>query len=157
VLQRPLPVAEPDQLVNLGAPGPKGGTTMCGTAGSCDQIFSYPMFRDLEARQTAFAGIAGHSQFGANLSFRGTPISSGGALVSGGCFSVLGGRPARGRLIGPEDEPRVGESAVVVLDYGYWRDYLGADPNVIGQILVVNGQPLTIVGVTPEGFFGTVW
>ncbi|HEX5046611.1 MAG TPA: ABC transporter permease [Gammaproteobacteria bacterium] len=157
VLERPLPVAEPERLVNFGAPGPKRGFTSCSTAGNCDEIFSYPMFRDLEARQTAFAGIAGHSAFGANLSYRGGAISAQGALVSGGYFSVLGVRPALGRLIGPQDEPRVGESAVAVLDYAYWRDYLGADPGAIGQTLIVNGQALTIVGVAPEGFFGTTW
>src|SRR5690349_21477488 len=76
VLQRPLPVAEPERLVNLGAPGPKYGFTSCSTAGSCDEIFSYPMFRDLEARQTAFAGIAGHSAFGANLAYRESAIAA---------------------------------------------------------------------------------
>ncbi|HZF30681.1 MAG TPA: ABC transporter permease [Gammaproteobacteria bacterium] len=157
VLERPLPVAAPEQLVNLGAPGPKYGTTICNATGYCDQIFSYPMFRDLEARQTAFAGIAGHGLFQANLSYRGAATPGLGTLVSGAYFSVLGVRPALGRLIGPEDEPRVGESAVAVLDYAYWRDYLGADPGAIGQTLSVNSQPLTIVGVAPESFFGTTW
>src|SRR6185436_2713154 len=46
---------------------------------------------------------------------------------------------------------------VAVLDYAYWRDYLGADARAIGQTLIVNGRSLTIVGVTPEGFFGTTW
>src|SRR6185295_8099354 len=97
----------------------------------------YPMFRDLEARQTAFAGIAGHSEFEASLAFRGAAIPAGGMLVSGGYFSVLGIRPALGRLLTPEDEPRVGEAPVVVLSYTYWRDELGADPAVLGQSLTV--------------------
>ena len=156
-LVRPLPVVEPERLVNLGAPGPKLGSTSCGWAGDCQHVFSYPMFRDLEARQTGFAGIAGHSEFEASLAFRGTAIPAGGMLVSGGYFGVLGVQPALGRLLTPADEPRVGEAAVVVLSYGYWRDELGADPDVLGQTLAVNGQPLTIVGVAPAGFFGTVW
>jgi predicted permease len=157
VLVRPLPVVEPERLVNLGAPGPKLGSTSCGIAGDCQHVFSYPMFRDLEARQSAFAGIAGHSEFDANLAFHGTAIAAGGMLVSGGYFALLGVRPALGRLLAPADEPRVGEAPVVVLSYAYWRDELGADPGVLGQTLVVNGQPLTIVGVAPAGFFGTVW
>jgi predicted permease len=156
-LVRPLPVAEPEQLVNFGAPGPKLGSTNCSIAGDCQHVFSYPMFRDLEARQSAFAGIAGHSEFEASIAFRGTAIPAGGMLVSGGYFTVLGLRPALGRLLGPADEPRVGEAAVVVLSYAYWRDELGADPRVLGQTLMVNAQPLTIVGVAPAGFFGTVW
>jgi predicted permease len=156
-LVRPLPVVEPQRLVNLGAPGPKWGSTSCGIAGDCQHVFSYPMFRDLEARQSAFAGIAGHSEFEASLAFRGAAIPAGGMLVSGGYFPLLGVRPALGRLLAPADEPRVGEAPVVVLSYAYWRDELGADPGVLGQTLTVNGQPLTIVGVAPAGFFGTVW
>ena len=157
VLVRPLPVVEPEHLVNLGAPGPKFGSTSCGIAGDCQHVFSYPMFRDLEARQTAFAGMAGHSEFEASIAFRGAAIPSGGLLVSGGYFSLLGVRPQLGRLLTAEDEPRVGEAPVVVLSYAYWRDDLGADPGVLGETLTVNGQPLTIVGVAPAGFFGTVW
>ena len=69
MLRRPLPVVEPDQLVNLSAPGPKHGSQSCSQAGDCEQVFSYPMYRDLEQKQTALAGIAAHVGFGANLSF----------------------------------------------------------------------------------------
>jgi hypothetical protein len=71
VLLRPLPVSVPERLVNFGAPGPKQGSNSCGSAGGCDQIFSFPMFRDLEKIQTVFTGIAAHLTFGANLSFEG--------------------------------------------------------------------------------------
>src|SRR4051812_14764321 len=54
VLRRPLPVVDPDRLVNFEAPPPKPGNTSCNQAGSCDAVFSYPMFRDLERAQTAF-------------------------------------------------------------------------------------------------------
>ena len=49
MLLRPLPVPEPDRLVNLAAPGPKPGSQSCNQAGDCDAVFSYPMFRDLES------------------------------------------------------------------------------------------------------------
>src|SRR4051794_39889396 len=70
ILLRPLPVPEPDRLVNLGAPGPKPGSNSCNQAGGCDQVFSYPMFRDLERVQTPFTGIAAHETFGANIAAR---------------------------------------------------------------------------------------
>src|SRR3954454_7212313 len=57
ILLRPLPVRDPGRLVNLGAPGPKSGSTSCNDAGSCDQVFSYPMFRDLERAQTPFTAV----------------------------------------------------------------------------------------------------
>src|SRR6059058_6655717 len=60
VLLARLPVPEPDRLVNLSAPGPKPGSQSCGTAGNCDVVFSYPMFRDLERSQTLFTGLAEH-------------------------------------------------------------------------------------------------
>jgi len=71
VLVQPLPVPEPERLVNLGAPGPKRGSTSCSNAGDCEQIFSYPMFRDLERQQSVFEGIAAHRDFNANLAHEG--------------------------------------------------------------------------------------
>src|SRR4030095_7959408 len=83
---------------------------------------------------------------------------AGGALLCGGNHSPgLRVGPALGRLIGPQDEPQVGESAVAVLSYEYWQSSLGADPGVVGQTLVVNGQTLTIIGVAPKGFAGTTF
>src|SRR5579864_9649595 len=64
MLLRPLPVAHPDQLVNLAGPGPiPGGHNTCNGAGGCDEVFSYPMFRDLAAAHTALAGLAAHTLF----------------------------------------------------------------------------------------------
>src|SRR5688500_9397139 len=69
MLLRPLPVHEPDRLVNLASPGPRSGAVSCGQPGTCDETFSYPMFRDLERVQTVFTGIAAHRDFGANIAF----------------------------------------------------------------------------------------
>ncbi|HEX7047109.1 MAG TPA: ADOP family duplicated permease, partial [Gammaproteobacteria bacterium] len=74
--------------------------------------------------------------------------------VNGDYFSVLRLTPALGRLIGPQDEPRVGEGRVVVLSHDYWQNHFGGDRDVLGRTLTVNGQPLTIIGVAPEGFSG---
>src|SRR5262249_31988461 len=121
VLLRPLPVREPNRLVNLLAPGPKPGSQSCNQAGDCDAVFSYPMFRDLEKTQTAFTDIAAHRTFGANLSYRGQTMSGQGVLVSGSYFPSLGLQPALGRLINPGDDQTVGQSPVVVLSHAYWR------------------------------------
>ena len=155
ILLRPLPVADPGSLVNLGAPGPKAGSTSCGNAGPCTQVFSYPMFRDLEKQQTAFTGIAAHRSFGANLSYKGTTLGGDGLQVSGSYFPVLGLNPAQGRLITSADDRAPGESAVVVLSHRYWTTRFNRDPNVVNETLTINGQPFTIIGVAPEGFDGT--
>ena len=155
LLQRPLPVSEPGQLVNLSAPGPKPGSNSCNQAGDCDAVFSYRMFRDLEPAQTVFTGLAAHRLFGANLSYRGQTINGDGVVVSGNYFSVLGLQPAVGRLLGPDDDKTIGQSPVVVLSHLYWRTRFDSNPGVINETLIVNGQALTIVGVAPDGFDGT--
>ncbi len=156
VLLRDLPVQEPGRLVNFSAPGPRVGSTSASTqVGSRDDVFSYPMFRDLERAQRVFSGIAAHRQFRANLATRGTTWNAKGVLVSGSYFSVLGVRPALGRLLGPDDDRVIGESHVVVLSYDYWETRFGRDPSVLNQALVVNGQSLTIVGIAQRGFSGT--
>jgi putative ABC transport system permease protein len=155
LLLRSLPVQEPDRLVNLKAPGPNHGSTSCNQAGDCDEIFSYPMFRDLERAETGLEGLAAHRLFGANLASADGTTSGEGLFVSGSYFSLLGVRPALGRLLTPADDERAGENFVAVLSYRYWNSQLGADPSVLNATLVVNGQPLTVVGVAARGFEGT--
>src|SRR5690606_12636816 len=156
ILVRPLPVPEPERLVNFASPAPGKMGYRDLAIGDFQAQFSYPIFRDLEVQQTRFTGLAGHSDFVANVPFREQPTyRRGGALVSGNYFRVLNLKPAIGRLIVPEDEPQVGESAVVVLSYDYWQRRFGGNPNVIGELLTVNGQQLEIIGVAPEGFTGT--
>jgi predicted permease len=155
MLLRAVPAWQPDRLVNLGAPGPKPGSQSCNVAGDCDAVFSYPMFRDLEGAQTGLAGIAAHRTFGANLAVQGQTLNAEGALVSGSYFPVLGLQPALGRLLGPADDETVGGHYVAVLSHGYWVSQLGGRPDVLDETIVVNGHPMTIVGVAPRGFEGT--
>ena len=154
-LLRPLPVREPDRLVNLVSPGPRNGSSSCGQSGGCDAVFSYPMFRDLEGGQTSFTGIAAHRDFGANISYAGSSEGGDGEFVSGSYFPVLGLVPEAGRLLGPSDERENGGGHVVVLSEEYWRRRFDGREDVINQTLRVNGQALTIVGVAPRGFQGT--
>ena len=155
ILLSQLPVQRPEELVNLSSPGPKQGSTSCGQAGSCDDVFSYPMFRDIQKMQTVFTDVAAHVSFGANLSFDGQTISGEGLLVSGSYFPVLGVQPHIGRLISPADDQKTGESPVAVLSHAYWTSRFGQRGEVINQTMVVNGHTLTIVGVAPPGFDGT--
>lgn len=146
----------PEQLVNLSAPGlGLKHRPSCDTTGTCEEVFSYPMFRDLERVQEPFVGIAAHRMRDMNLAFRGETSASTGLLVSGSYFELLGVQPALGRLLGPQDDGVEGTADSVVLSYRYWRNALGGEPSVLGETLVVNGKPLTIVGVAPAGFAGT--
>ena len=155
MLLRPLPVPQPHRLVNLAGSFPNPGSQSCSMAGNCDVVFSYPMFRDLEKAQTVFTGIAAHRGFGANLSFRKQTLNARAIFVSGSYFPVLELKPALGRLFGSADDLGVGASPLAVLAYSYWETRLASDPTVIGQPIVINGQPFTIIGVAPKGFEGT--
>jgi predicted permease len=155
MLLRPLPVPEPHRLVNLAGSFPNPGSQSCSMAGNCDVVFSYPMFRDLEKAQTVFTGIAAHRGFGANLSFRKQTLNARAIFVSGSYFPVLELKPALGRLFGSSDDLGVGASPLAVLAYSYWETRLASDATVIGQPIVINGQPFTIIGVAPKGFEGT--
>jgi hypothetical protein len=125
-----LPVPEPDRLVSLGAPGPKPGSTSCNQAGSCEDVFSYPMFRDLEREQGALSGLAGHFLFGASLSYRDVTLAGEAVYVSGSYFPVLGVQPALGRLLSPADDEAIGEHYAAVLSHELWTGQLGEDPGV---------------------------
>ena len=155
MLLRPLPVPDAGSLVNLAAPGPNPGSQSCTMAGDCTEVWSYPMFRDLEKSQTVFTGIAAHRTFGANLAFRKQTLDAQGMFVSGSYFPVLQVRPAQGRLLSPADDQTLGSHPVAVLGYNYWENKLAKDPSVVGQSIIVNGQPMTIVGITAAGFEGT--
>ncbi len=152
----PLPVAAPERLVNLRSLGPKPGYSRPSAAfDAAAATFSYPLFRDLEGNSEAFAGLAAHYEFLAQLKQERDVYGGRGVLVSGRYFEVLGLQPELGRLIGAQDTPRVGEGDVVVLGHDYWQSRFGGDRSIVGRTLTVNNRTLTIVGVAPEGFSGT--
>ena len=155
MLRRPLPVFQPERLVNLSAPGVMYGSNSCNQSGSCEEVWSYPMFRDLEKNPGLFSGVAGHVLFGVNVSFEGQTLNSEGSMVSGRYFSVLGLQPALGRLIAPDDNENIGANFVTVLSHAFWKNRLGANPDVVGKSMLVNGHRMTVIGVAPEGFDGT--
>ena len=156
ILLRPLPVAAPDELVNLKLPGPIQGNDSCNQSGCGDGIiWSYPMFRDLERSQTVLAGLAGHRIFGASIALGDEPTTGDGMYVTGAYFNTLGLRPALGRLLEPRDNEPGADNMVAVISHRFWMDRFAGKPDALGQPLRLNGRAFAIVGVAPEGFEGT--
>ena len=151
----PLPVAQPERLVNLEAPGPKPGPAFCNDAGGCDEVFSYPMYRDLQREQDAFTDVAAHHTDRAHLSYGGRSASVWASCVSGSYFPTLGLSPAAGRLFGPDDDEPIGGRPIAVLAHDFRVADLAGTTDVVGDVVRVNGRPLTVVGVAPAGFRGT--
>ena len=166
VLLRPLPVSEPERLVNFSDPATElrsagrmdpriWSRAEASQAGGVETVFSYPMFRDLEREQEPFVGLAAHTFYEGTLSTGELAQAATVAFVSGSYFSVLALKPALGRLLGPQDDAVDGQADSVVLSYAYWQREFGGRPDVLGQTLTVDGVRLSIVGVAPEGFHGT--
>ncbi len=109
--------------------------------------------RALEKDPGGLQALAGFRLYGANMSIDGKTTSGGACLVSGGFFSLLGVRPAAGRLIEPADDRGAGEP-VAVLSHEFWQSRLGGRTDVLNRTIRVNGQPYTIVGVAARGFRG---
>ena len=139
-LFRMLPVTAPEQLVALQVVNPRGPGP---------PNFSYPQYAFLRDHADALAGILAYATIDIHLSTDTTTESPTGLVVSHNYFSVLGVRPAIGRVFTPQ------EADAAVLSYGFWQRRFDADPAVVGRGVVLNGLPFTIVGVTPREFFGT--
>jgi predicted permease len=152
VLLRPVAVRDPGSLV-LVAPA---GTPPGGEAGP--QRWSYPFFRELRDRTASpdspLAGVLAFFRFSANAAAGEEPQRITAELVSGSYFEVLGVAAAVGRTIGPEDDAGPGGHPVAVLSHAYWQRAFAGDRAVVGKTLVVNGQPVTVIGVSAAPFTG---
>jgi putative ABC transport system permease protein len=157
VLLQRLPVPHPEQLVLLYSPGIKGGHVSSDEVDGSES-FSYPMYKDLRDQTSApagaFAGLAAKAGFPVSLASRGQTERATSDVVSGNYFDVLGVRPALGRTLQPADTAAEGSNPVIVLSYGYWQKHFGGDPRVLNEGVLVNNQPMTIVGVAQSGFDG---
>ena len=117
---------------------------------------SWLEYRDLQRRVTALPDLLAFRMVPFNLGEASRTERTFGLLVSGNYFSALGLRPAMGRFLRPDEVSEAGREPVVVVSFDFWQTRLASAPDVIGRRLRVNGHDLTIVGVTPEGFQGTV-
>lgn len=114
---------------------------------------SYPNFRDIRAAATSFSGVAAFRDQLMSLATEGEPEQVLGQAVSADYFRLLGTVPALGRTL-DSDDARAEAVPVVVLSHRMWRTRFGADPAVLGRTIRLNGLPVTVVGVAPEGFVG---
>jgi predicted permease len=139
VVLRPLPVAAPDGLVWLRDPS-----------------FSYPMFEQIRDRAHMLRGVFAWEPRRLQVEWTGEPEPTPTVLVSGAFHDTLGVQPAAGRLLNQAD---VGNTpaeaqAVAVVSYAAWQRRFSADHSAIGRVIRIEGQPFTVIGVTPPGFFG---
>jgi predicted permease len=149
LMLRLLPVARPEQLVMIWSSGPNMGNNRGSRAAS------YPMYQDFQKKAQAFSSVFCRFGTAVSVSFSGQTERVDAELVSGNYFQTLGVRPAIGRVFSPEEDDRVYKGhPSVVLSHEYWVTRFAADRKVIGQKLLVNNYPMTIVGVSAQGFAG---
>jgi len=123
-------------------------------------LVSYYYIEQYREQKSLFSGVAGfQSSIPFNVTFpaddKARPERVFGQLVSLDYFSVLGVEPQRGRVLRPGLD-RPGDAPVVVISDRFWRHRLNASPNAVGEMLRLNGQSATIVGITPRDFNGAV-
>jgi predicted permease len=117
---------------------------------------SWPEYRDLAPRLQAIDELIAFRMAPLNIGEAGRTERTYALLVSGNYFTGLGLRPALGRFIRPDEADVPGAEPIVVLSYDYWHTHFSGSPSAIGQTLQVNDNRLTVIGVTPEGFQGTI-
>jgi len=138
---RPLAYPEPDRLVRIYSSFPDRGLEQTAV--------SWPRFSAFRDQQEGFAALAAQSFTGFTLTGRGDPEQVQGRRVSERFFAVLGVSPLLGRAFTvAEDAP--GGADVVLLNYAYWQKRFGGKTDIVGQALVLDGRPHTIIGVMPS-------
>jgi len=159
VLMKNLPVADPKMLVRVGDKDDccvNGGTP----EGNDYSLFASELYTHLRDNAPEFENLAamqsgvGYGSITARSNRDGDlPKATRGEMVTGNYFQVLGLTPFAGRLIAPSDDVP-GAPMGVVMSYQTWqRDYAG-DPSVVNSTFVLNTYPVTILGITPAGFYG---
>jgi len=169
ILLRPLPVADPDSLVLLNwhakltsrrdfvMHSMSGSTWGDRRSGSTSGMFPYQVFELFQKDDSVFSTVFAYFQPSLakelNLAINGQADLASGLTVSGDFFRGLGIRPAAGRLIAPDDD-RPGSAAVVVVSHALADTRLGGPAAAVGQAVLINNLPFTVLGVAPPGFFG---
>jgi predicted permease len=149
VLLRKLPVTNPDELVMLYQEGPHNGSNM----GS--RMHSYPIYQEYQKRAEPLSEVLCRRLVSVSASIDNQTERLDAEMVSGNFFTMLGVKPALGRVFSPEKDDRVYQGhPVVVLGYDYWVRRFAGDRSVIGKKILVNNYPMTIVGVSAAGFAG---
>ena len=145
VLFRPLPVPNPEQIVSVSAVGKEGAMA----------AHSYLNYVDLRDRNNVLSGLLAYRFAPMSLSRNGNNEIIYGYLTSGNYFELLGVQAALGRLFTPDDDRTPGAHPVAVLSHASWQKRFGANPNIVGQTMLLNNHSYTIIGVAPPRFNGT--
>ncbi len=143
VVLRPLEYPEPQRLVRI--------TSELRGLGATDTGVAAPELFDYQAATEVFAAVAGMLPVSANVTSGETPERVEMMLVSWTYFAVLGVPPAYGRTFGIEDDT-AGVVNLAVVSHGFWRRRLNGDPQAIGRTIVIDEDPVVVVGVMPPGF-----
>ena len=153
VLLRPLPFAQPQQLVWI-APPP----TKCGM--SCS-TYSSDAFDEFRAETRSYQDVTGYFAFSTAGNLRlmghGDPVPATGIDVIANFFQVLGVQPQMGRLFTPADAENNAPPVVLLTD-AWWKRQFAGDKNIVGKTIDLNGRQATVIGVLPKSFdFGAVF
>jgi len=143
MLLRPFPYRDPDHLVAIGEASVSRGWHM--------NTVSYPNFRSWQADNRTLSDVGIYQGSSYNLASGDRADYVGGGRVSWTMFRTLGVAPQIGRDF-REDEDRVGAPRVIILSDHLWHDRFGGNPSVIGQSVMVDGVPHTVIGVMPREF-----
>ena len=149
IVLRKLPVKDPDSLVMLYQTGAHNGSNMG------RRMHSYPMYQDYQVKAEPLSEVICRRIVYTSLSMDNYTERVEAELVSGNYFSMLGVGPALGRVFNSKEDDQVYMGhPVAVLSYPYWVSRFDRDSGVIGKKILVNNYPITIVGVSAEGFMG---
>src|SRR5262249_36783798 len=106
-------------------------------------------------KKDVFSGLLAYRFAPINLSHSGENSRIWGYLVTGNYFDVLGVKPALGRSFAPDEDSSPNTHPVAVISYGCWQRRFASNPGVVGQIITLNGNSFSVIGVAPAGFNGT--
>ncbi len=149
IMLRELPVKHPEQLVMLFQRGAHNGSNMG------PRMHSYPIYQDFQQKAAPFSEVLCRRLVSASLSVGNNTERVAAEMVSGNYFTMLGVKPALGRVFNSREDDQVYSGhPVVVLDYDYWTARFNRDRGVVGRKILVNNYPMTIVGVSAAGFAG---
>ena len=155
VMLKSLPVVDPASLYRIGE-----RQDCCVVSSLQDNwgMFSYPFYLRMKQSTPEFAELAAFQAGGSEFSARRSesdrvakPIR--GEFVSGNYFSTFGISPFSGRAIVPSDD-QPAAAPVAMLSYRAWQQQYASDPKIVGSTMILDGHPVTVVGITPPGFFG---
>ena len=154
VMLRMLPVKNPQELVSLNLAGSLDTQFPRDVDGDFSTEFPYPTFVQMREHNQVLSALFAFKDTGRlSVLVNGNAEIVHGQLVTSNYFSALGVRAALGRDFAP-DEDAAGAESVAIVSYGYWLSHFGGEASVLGRQILVNGAPVTIIGVAAPEFFG---